>query len=52
MLVSWTIPLIYQDQILRKYKKGVDRSNKKKLKKLKHWSKNQTLQIHSKIPGI
>ena len=32
MLVSWTIPLIYQYQILNQYKKGMDRSNKKKSK--------------------
>ena len=30
--VSWTIPSIYQYQILKKYKKGMDRSNKKILK--------------------
>ena len=29
MLVSWTIPSIYQYQIFKKYKKGMDRSNKK-----------------------
>ena len=32
MLASWTILLIYQYQVFKKYKKGMDRSNKKKLK--------------------
>ena len=27
MIVSWTIPSIYQYQILKKYKKEMDRSN-------------------------
>ena len=32
-LVSWTIPSIYQYQIFKKHKRGMDRSNKKKLHK-------------------
>ena len=32
MLVLQTIPSIYQYQIFKKYKKGMDRSNKKKSK--------------------
>ena len=34
MLVSWTILSIYQHQILKKYKKGMDSGNKKNNKKI------------------